>query len=147
MAIQAQFVRVQLAALVLFAAYCQFSSLSATAAAPTALCTPVVTKPIVVASPAQRLQAGQRAQPPLTDIFAWPDTPLGVIKTATGYEFFGSDGGYHAQQTWEGNLVGNNKAGSIVVTTGTLDKPLGSGDPQTRRRSIPEPAVALPALR
>ncbi len=142
MAIQARLVQTQLAALVLLAAYCQLSSLSATAEAPTALCSPVLTKPIVVASPAQRLQAGQRAQPPLTDIFAWPDTPLGIIKTATGYEFFGSDGGYHAQQTWEGNLVGNNKGGSIVVTAGTLDKPLGSGDPQnvsiTRN---PDPAV------
>jgi hypothetical protein len=142
MAIRAQFVQAQLIAFVLLAGCCQLFSSSATAEAPVALCTPVVTKPVVVAGPGQRLQAGQRSQPPLTDIFAWPDTPLGVIKTASGYEFFGSDGGYHAQQTWEGKLVGNNKAGSIVVTTGTLDKPLGSGDPQnvsiTRN---PDPAV------
>ena len=142
MAIQARLVQTQLAALVLFAGYCQLSSLSATAAAPTPLCTPVITKPIVVASPAQRLQAGQRAQPPLTDTFDWPDTPLGIIKTATGYDFFGSDGGYHAQQTWEGHLVGNNKAGSIVVTSGTLDKPLGSGDPlNVSITPNPDPAV------
>jgi len=142
MAHPASFLQARLAALILFAALCPHLSLSAAAEAPTALCTPVVTKPIVVAGPGQRLQAGQRSQPPLTDIFAWPDTPLGVIKTASGYEFFGSDGGYHAQQTWEGKLVGNNKAGSIVVTTGTLDRPLGSGDPQnvsiTRN---PDPAV------
>ena len=124
MAIQAR-----LAAFALLSGFAPLSSLSAAAAAPTALCTPVITKPIVVASPAQRLQAGQRAQPPLTDTFDWPDTPLGIVKTATGYEFFGSDGGFHARQTWEGHLVGNNKAGSIVVTSGTLDNPLGSGNP------------------
>jgi hypothetical protein len=87
----------------------------------------------VVASPGQRLAAGNRAQPPLTDNyngFAWPDTPLGIVKTSTGYEFFGSDGGVHARQMWQGHRVGNNKYGSIVTTTGTLDNPLGAGAPQ-----------------
>ena len=59
-------------------------------------CTPKVTANVVVASPKQRYDAGQRAEPPLTDTgtgFAWPDTPMGVIKTGDGYEFFASDGG------------------------------------------------------
>jgi hypothetical protein len=99
----------------------------------TQVCQPSVTKPIVVASPKQRLEAGRKAQPPLTDTsngFAWPDTPLGVIKTSTGYEFLGSDGGAHDRQMWQGHWVGNNKYGSVTTTAGTLDNPLGSGDPQ-----------------
>jgi hypothetical protein len=97
------------------------------------VCQPSVTKPIVVVSPSQRLAAGQKAQPPLTDTyngFAWPDTPLGVIKTTSGYEFFGSDGGSHSRQMWQGHWVGNNKSGSIDTTAGTLDNPLGAGSPQ-----------------
>lgn len=60
------------------------------------VCTPKITANEVVASPQQRLKAGQKAEPPVTDMnafFAWPDTPLGIIKTAQGYEFFASDGG------------------------------------------------------
>jgi hypothetical protein len=97
------------------------------------VCQPSVTSPIVVASPAQRLAAGAKAQPPLTDPynpFAWPDTPMGIIKTATGYDFFASNGGVHSRQMWQGHWVGNNKSGSIVTTSGTLDNPLGTGDPQ-----------------
>jgi hypothetical protein len=94
------------------------------------LCNPTVTPLIVVVTPAQRLAAGARAQPPLTDTFDWPDTPLGVIKTATGYEFFASDGGNHLRQIWDGHRVGNNKYGSITTTVGTLDNPLGTGVPQ-----------------
>jgi hypothetical protein len=97
------------------------------------VCQPSVTSPIVVASPAQRLAAGAKAQPPVTDtynFFAWPDTPMGIIKTATGYEFFASDGGVHSRQMWQGHWVGNNKSGSIVTTSGTLDNPLGTGDPE-----------------
>jgi hypothetical protein len=97
---------------------------------PTNVCRPSLTTPIVVASPGQRLAAGNRAQPPLTDTyngFAWPDTPLGIIKTSSGYEFFGSDGGVHSRQMWQGHWVGNNKSGSVVTSAGTLDNPLGSG--------------------
>ena len=111
----------------------------------TPLCNPSVTSPIVVVSPAQRKAAGERAQPPITDTFngfAWPDTPLGVIKTATAYEFFGSDGGDHARQMWHGHWVGNNKAGSFTTTVGTLDNPLGAGVPQDVSVS-PNPERAL----
>ncbi|MGA7573321.1 MAG: hypothetical protein WBV31_13710 [Terriglobales bacterium] len=97
------------------------------------VCQPTLTKPIIVVSAAQRVAGGNRAQPPLTDTyngFAWPDTPLGIIKTGSGYEFFGSDGGSHSRQMWQGHYVGNNKSGSIVTTAGTLDNPLGTGDPQ-----------------
>jgi hypothetical protein len=97
------------------------------------VCQPSVTSPIVVASPAQRLAAGAKAQPPVTDtynFFAWPDTPMGIIKTTTGYAFFASDGGVHSRQMWQGHWVGNNKSGSIVTTAGTLDNPLGMGNPQ-----------------
>jgi hypothetical protein len=99
----------------------------------TQLCTPKITANDLVVSAKQRYAAGQEAQPPLTDSvsgFAWPDTPLGVIKTASGYEFFGSDGGNHSRQVWEGRSVGNNKWGSFVTTEGTLDNPLGSGAPE-----------------
>jgi len=134
-----------LASVVLFVSFFQFCSGEGAAQVPTPVCQPSVTMPIVVASPSQRLVAGQKAQPPLTDIyngFAWPDTPLGVIKTGGGYEFFASDGGAHYRQMWQGHWVGNNKYGSVVTTAGTLDHPLGSGDPQDVSVSPnPDPAV------
>jgi hypothetical protein len=112
----------------------------------TQVCTPKVTANVVVASAKQRFDAGQRAQPPITDTFsgfAWPDTPVGVLKTANGYEFFASDGGSHSRQLWRGQYVGNNKSGSVVTTFGTLDNPLGSGDPQDVSVSPnPDPAVS-----
>jgi hypothetical protein len=109
------------------------------------LCTPKVIANEIVASPNQRYDAGQKAQPPVTDTnngFAWPDTPLGVIKTSGGYEFFASDGGLHSRQMWQGRLVGNNKYGSVVTTTGTLNNPLGSVAPQDVSISAnPDPSV------
>jgi hypothetical protein len=117
----------------LLAGYIQFSSGVGLGQTLSPACQPTVSGPIVVASPAQRLAAGQRAQPPLTDTvnpFAWPDTPIGIIKTSGGYEFFASDGGAHYRQMWHGHWVGNSKSGSVVTTPGTLDNPLGSGDPQ-----------------
>ncbi len=120
-------------------------SISASAQAVSPLCSPKVTANVVVASPNQRYAAGQKAQPPIDDPvsgFAWPDTPLGIIKTATGYEFFGSDGGAHYRQMWDGHWVGNNKSGSFVTTVGTLDNPLGSGDPQDVSVS-PNPEAAM----
>lgn len=111
----------------------------------TALCTPKVLADTVVATAAQREAAGSIAQPPLTDQqngFAWPDTPLGVIKTAGGYEFFGSDGAFHARQTWNGHVYGNNKYGSVTTTVGTLDNPLGSAPPiDVTIHPNPDPAV------
>ena len=109
------------------------------------LCTPVVTANEIVASPKQRYEAGQRAEPPITDNnngFAWPDTPMGVIKTTEGYEFFASDGAGHSRQMWHGHWVGNNKYGSVVTTTGTLGNPLGTGDPQDVSIS-PNPDLAV----
>ena len=56
---------------------------AASALAQTQLCNPKVITETVVATAQQRYQAGQIAEPPLTDTidgFAWPDTPLGVIK-------------------------------------------------------------------
>ncbi len=97
------------------------------------LCTPTVVGNEIVVSPKQRYDAGQKAEPPLSDTsngFAWPDTPMGVIKTEDGYEFVASDGGQHSRQLWRGHWVGNNKYGSVVNTVGTLDNPLGTGDPQ-----------------
>lgn len=96
-------------------------------------CAPKITANKVVVTPKQRYDAGQKAEPPVTDtnnFFAWPDTPMGVIKTSSGYEFFGSDGGFHARQMWQGHWVGNNKWGSVVTTVGTLDNPLGTAAPQ-----------------
>jgi hypothetical protein len=95
--------------------------------------------------PAQREAAGDLAQPPLTDAadgFAWPDTPLGVIKTGSVYAFFGSDGGLHSRQSWQGHWYGNNKYGSITRTLGTLDNPLGSDPPiDVTINPNPDPAV------
>src|ERR1700685_703803 len=83
--------RLPLASLTLLAAFVQLSSERSVAQTLSQLCHPTSTSPIVVVSPAQRLAAGTRVEPPLTDTFDWPDTPLGIIKTATGYEFFASD--------------------------------------------------------
>ena len=98
----------------------------------TAACTPKIVANEVVATAAQRRAAGDIAQPPITDEangFAWPDTALGVIKTSTGYAFFGSDGALHSRQQWQGHSYGNNKFGSITRTLGTLDNPLGTAPP------------------
>ena len=134
-----------LALIALLAAFVQFSSGVGVAQTLSPVCQPKVTESIVVASPAQRLAAGRKAQPPLTDTynpFAWPDTPMGIIKTSGGYEFLASDGGAHYRQMWHGHWVGNNKSGSVVTTAGTLDNPLGSGNPQDVSVSPnPDPAV------
>jgi hypothetical protein len=122
--------RAPLVSFVLLATFFELSSGAAVAQVASRLCNPSLTQPIVAASPAQRLAAGAKAQPPLTDAFDWPDTPLGIIKTANGYEFFGSDGGAHNRQMWQGHWVGNNKSGSFTTTAGTLDNPLGSGNPE-----------------
>ncbi len=132
-------------AVIAFALTLTINSVQALAQAITQLCNPAITANYMVASPAQRLAAGQKAQPPVTDnnnYFAWPDTPSSVIKTATGYEFFASDGGNHARQMWQGHWVGNNKWGSVVTTTGSLDNPLGAGAPHDVSISPnPDPSV------
>jgi hypothetical protein len=87
------------------------------------LCTPVVSGRQTVVSAAQREAGGAKAIPPITDTqngFAWPDSEFGVMRTASGYTFFASDGGHH---------TGNNKYGSVVRTEGSLDNPLGSAPP------------------
>ena len=108
-------------------------------------CNPKIQGNKELVTPAQRKAAGEIAQPPLTDAadgFAWPDTQLGVIKTTGGYLFFGSDGGYHARQLWEGNYYGNNKYGSITRTVGTLDNPLGTEPPvDVTIKPNPDPSV------
>jgi hypothetical protein len=125
--------------------FCQVSSQLASAQPADPLCQPSVTSPIVVVTPAQRQAGGNKAEPPLTDTnngFAWPDTPMGMIKTGAGYEFFASDGGYHSRQMWQGHWVGNNKAGSVVTTSGSLNNPLGTAIPQDVSISPnPDPSV------
>ena len=100
------------------------------AAEPARVCTPTVTAQTTVADPHRRDVAAAKAQPPLTDTFDWPDTPIGVVNSGGQYQFFASDGGYHARQMFGGHDVGNNKSGSITTTTGTLDDPLGSAAPK-----------------
>ncbi len=114
---------------------CFFLILSTAAAqGVTPVCAPKIVADQVVANAAQRQVAGSIAQPPLTDTadgFAWPDTPVGAITVAGGgYAFFGSDGGYHARQTWQGQTYGNDKYGSVTRTSGSLDHPLGSAPPE-----------------
>src|SRR5580700_4167901 len=111
----------------------------------TQLCRPKIIASKTVASAEQRYEAGQKAEPPLTDQnngFAWPDTPIGVIKTDGGYEFFASDGGLHSRQFWQGHWYGNNKYGSATRTIGTLDNPLGLASPiDVTILPNPDPAV------
>lgn len=99
-----------------------------------AQCAHVVSNDVVV-SDDERTDVGYHVQPPgiipdpgVWPYFAWSDTPLGVVRVrdGAGYLFFGSDGGCHkgcdqAIQRW----------GSITVSTGTPDHPLGQpiGDP------------------
>jgi hypothetical protein len=110
------------------------------------VCQPTVTGPVIVETHDQVVAAGKRAEPPLTNTggfgFAWPDTQMGVIKTSTGYQFFTSDGALHPPQIWQGHMVGNHKYGSVVTTVGTLDDPLGPGNPQDVSISPnPDPGV------
>lgn len=109
------------------------------------VCTPKIVANQLLVSAAQREARGDIAQPPLTDTadgFAWPDTPLGVIRTDEGYVFFGSDGGLHSRQLWQGKWYGNNKYGSITRTLGTLENPLGSAPPvDVTVLPNPDPAV------
>jgi hypothetical protein len=110
-----------------------------------AACSPKILGDRTVVTATQRQSAGNRAEPPLTDLadgFAWPDTELGVVAEGSGYLFFGSDGGYHARQTWDGHAYGNNKYGSITRTVGTLDNPLGTAPPvDVTIRPNPDPSV------
>ena len=135
-----------LASVALLAGFLPLLSAVGRAQAPTPVCRPTVAPPIIVASHDQIVQAGRKAEPPLTDTkgfgFAWPDTQIGVIKTADGYEWFTSDGAFHPRQIWQGQWVGNNKYGSVVTTVGTLDNPLGTGIPHDVTISPnPDPAV------
>ena len=118
----------------LAAALFQFSPALAGSQALTPACHPKVTGPVEVDTHDEIYKAGLRAEPPLTENgggygFAWPDTQMGVIKTRDGYEFFGSDGGFHHRQWWNGEWFGNNTWGSVVMTVGTLDNPVGTGNP------------------
>jgi hypothetical protein len=138
--------RSPLASVALLASVLQLSSAISAAQAPSLACRPSVTGPIIVDSHDQVRAATPKVEPPLTDTggfgFAWPDTQMGVLKTAGGYKFFTSDGALHPRQMWQGEWVGNNKYGSVTTTVGTLDNPLGSGDPQDVSISAnPDPAV------
>lgn len=133
--------------LTFFSVFALFAGLVtlANAQAVTPLCTPTILANQELVTPAERHAAGAIAQPPLTDTvdgFAWPDTPLAVIKTDSGYAFFGSDGGLHSRQLWQGHWYGNNKYGSITRTLGTLDNPLGTAPPvDVSINPNPDPAV------
>lgn len=112
----------------------------------TPICTPKVSGPVIVATHDQIKEAGTKTEPPLTNTkgfgFAWPDTEMGVIKNGNQYEFFTSDGAFHPRQMWDGHWVGNNNYGSVVTTVGTLDNPLGSGNPHdVSILANPDPAV------
>jgi hypothetical protein len=139
------FVRAPFVSFALLASFFQLST-GAVAQALHPLCHPTITGPIIVDSHDQIVEGGLKAQPPLSNTggfgFAWPDTQMGVIKTSSGYEFFASEGGLHPGHEWEGHGVGNNKYGGVVTTVGTLDNPLGSGDPQDVSISPnPDPGV------
>src|SRR5579863_3309967 len=105
---------------------------NADAASLSTACTPAIVADQRLDSATQRYQAGKIAQPPLTDKadgFAWPDTPLGVVKDGSGYAFFASDGGSHARQFFHGQWYGNDKFGSATRSLGALDDPLGLTPP------------------
>ena len=107
-------------------------SLAIQAQSVTQICSPVLSNYQTVDSAGQRYAAGQIAEPPITDHangFAWPDTPIGVVKSGDNYEFFASDGGLHFRQFWQGQWYGNDKWGSATRAVGTLDNPLGTAPP------------------
>src|ERR1700689_800635 len=138
--------RAPIAFVAILAAFCQLCSEVSAGQTSSPVCQPSVSVPSIVATHDQIVAAGLRAEPPLTDTkgfgFAWPDTQMGVIKTAAGYEFFTSDGAFHPRQQWQGHGVGNKKYGSVVTTVGTLDNPLGTATPQDVSISPnPDPAV------
>jgi hypothetical protein len=139
-------IRSQLASVVILGSFLQFSFAVSAAQDLTPLCQPVVSGQTVVESHDQVIAAGLKAEPPLINTkgfgFAWPDTQMGVIKTAEGYEFFASDGAFHPRQFWEGHWVGDNNYGSVTTTVGTLDNPLGSGSPRDVTIS-PNPDTAV----
>jgi hypothetical protein len=89
------------------------------------------------------LPTGVVENPDQWPFFAWSDTPVGVARSrdGTGYLFFGSDGGNHP---FDGSLT--ERAGSITVSSGTLDHPLGEpvGHPNPHEFLMPTSAN-LPA--
>jgi hypothetical protein len=96
----------------------------------TNICNPVILQEKIVATPRQRLAAGNEALPPGIvgpSGFDWSDTQLGIVKGTDGvhYLFFGSDGSCHANC----NSL-QERDGSITRTVGFLDDPLGSEVPQ-----------------
>jgi hypothetical protein len=87
--------------------------------APVTLCRPQTGLDVRLVTAAERKAAAKNIKPPLIDIFAWPDGPFGVLRSGSQYAFFATDGGTHR----------NGKAGSMTVTFGPLDQPLGSAPP------------------
>jgi hypothetical protein len=91
----------------------------AAGAAPATLCRPHTGPDVRLVTAAERNAAAKRIKPTLIDIFAWPDGPFGILRSGAGDAFFATDGGTHR----------NGKAGSMTVTFGPLDHPLGSAPP------------------
>jgi hypothetical protein len=140
------YLRWPLGSLVLLTGFFSLTSIAGAAQALAPVCQPTVTGPVILATHEQIVEGGLRGEPPLTNTggfgFAWPDTQMGVIKTANGYEWFNSDGAYHPRMMWQGHWVGNDKYGSVTTTLGSLDNPLGTGNPQDVSISQnPDPAV------
>ena len=96
--------------------------------APVACQVRVVANDVVVSDEERRAAAyqvqpaGIVPNPGQWPYFAWPDTQLGVVRTrdGAGYLFFGSDGGCHNDCNSK-----TPRSGSITVSQGTLDHPLG----------------------
>jgi hypothetical protein len=88
----------------------------------------VVANDVVVTDPERRevafqvQPAGIIPEPGEWPYFAWSDTPVGVARALDGssYLFFGSDGGCHKDCSSK-----TPRSGSITVSSGTLDHPLG----------------------
>src|SRR6202050_5349700 len=117
--------RAPIAFVAILAAFCQLCSEVSAGQTSSPVCQPSVSVPSIVATHDQIVAAGLRAEPPLTDTkgfgFAWPDTQMGVIKTAAGYEFFTSDGAFHPRQQWKGHGGGNKKTGWGVPPGGKIE--------------------------
>jgi hypothetical protein len=108
----------------------------------------------VVVPDDERISVGYRvlpegiiADPGAWPYFAWSDTPLGVARTRdrSDYLFFGSDGGCHLDCTGE-----TSRGGSITVSRGTLDHPLGrplsDPNPPPREFLLPTSANLPPTM-
>jgi hypothetical protein len=128
--------------LVLASSWLACAAWPAPAPASEMLCNPTVLGEVTVATTAQTIAAGKRVVPQSIigpTGFDWNDTELGAFRSADGSHltFLASDGSCHRACNRP-----RERDGSIVLTQGSLDHPLGRGAPV--ETIIGKPGVTLP---